>query len=1643
MASVLVKPASDPATSDLRVPLFPSDRKEFSNWKRKMMKYLRGKGLLSAILQKPKYIPYEKKVTDAEYAEWVVECEEKFLSAEEIITSKKGKEMVRNEDVQFKIEVTRHVLVVSILSQSFKQKQEDLVCDVFEDNAYATWETIVKKYEITKSGDSIEDLLQQLHVINRLENEEISVYLARVDKIVSTLATLNFTVQDEMKRFYILQGLRSDTTWKSIVDLIDQVDHDKQWTIQHLQDHLIAQENRILSGKQRAARQVVTVSQQVAAVSVDTDVAAFGMSGGRGGYSGRGNGRGRRGGHRGGRGGGGYGRGGYSNNYNQNNNQNQNNNNNNQNNNNNNQNQNNNQNNNNQNNNQQSNNNSNSNSSSSGSASANNNDNQNNNNNNNNNNSNNNKHYQDKSNIQCYGCDKWGHYKSECWGTNKRGRHQSYSAIADVQVQQSQSHPLSSSTQSEIAYVGDDEYYDDGGLSSVASGVCMRELNNAWILDSGATSHHTGNKELLTNISKLDRTYKTVTGDGSSTYDQVGVAIVSSGDDVFKLSQVLYVPTFKVNLISVSRLTDRGCKVVYDSEEAVVMRDGRVIFTAVKENNLYIVRINKNNNNNEHVTHAFLSNNNKVGEEVEAEANGSDQNKQKHTYMNELKKLHFRYGHASYTKLMNIITHNSVDGVSDVCKDRRLLKECIGELIRSECKGCLLGKMSRLPMKGVVDHNVIRHMDLWVVDVMGPMKIETMKGQKYVLVIIDVFTRYVFVKLMKTKGESATLLIDQIKQSQTQTELKLKELHSDGGKELVNGEVSEFLGNNGTKQTTTTPHTPEHNGIVERANRTIMDMARSMLFHCDAYVPMWGDAVLMAAYLIRMSLTNASPTNTPTELWSKQRPSVNHLHVFGCNAYYHVHKTNRDGKLDKQAKLGIFVGYDEDNRTYYKIYDVDVNKFIISRDIVFYDESFTEMKRLKDEEKTRRESDSINDDDALPELTDDMLQQLFNTDHTTPNTHTNVLNVGNASAQVGAHPATSSSVVSPVVSSLVVSRNSMNHNNELEGGVRRDLVSGNDTRTSGMSLRGWSDVGGEASTENRVNRANVNETNKKKRKDESVSEVPRRGRGRPRKQRVVELASAAVDRRISNASTSEDDDYDPETYEQATNSKDRSAWLDAIEDELRAHRNNNTWSVIRRDTSINVIDTKWVFTRKRDENGVVKRFKARVVAKGYNQQYGVDYKETFAPVIKMKSLRLIIALSSTRKTKRKLAQIDVKTAFLNASVKENIYVSAPKGMNIGAGLVLKLNKALYGIKQAPHEWNNEINSYILSLGFKQCVSDTCVYVKMSKTGNIIILGLFVDDMIISYDDRDENEWFELKGMLVSKYELSDEGEANVIVGMKLTRKHGCVYVDQRAYIREKLDEFGMDQCKPASTPGDGNVWLNDSKGEVDKQTYMQIVGSLIYTLHTRPDVAHAINMVCRFMSEPNATHMRAAKRVLRYLCGTTSYGLKYANDEDKHGGEVNIECYCDADWAGDKEDRKSTTGYCVYVNDNLISWNTKKQQSVALSTAEAELMAVVDVVREAMWMSMLLTEIGYKVKKPMSVWCDNQAAISLSKHDSDHNRTKHIDIRYYFIRDEMKKGEVDIKWIRSEEQVADIFTKSLTYQPFLTHRSALVHNVSA
>ena len=331
---------------------------------------------------------------------------------------------------------------------------------------------------------------------------------------------------------------------------------------------------------------------------------------------------------------------------------------------------------------------------------------------------------------------------------------------------------------------------------------------------------------------------------------------------------------------------------------------------------------------------------------------------------------------------------------------------------------------------------------------------------------------------------------------------------------------------------------------------------------------------------------------------------------------------------------------------------------------------------------------------------------------------------------------------------------------------------------------------------------------------------------------------------------------------------------------------------------------------------------------------------------------------------------------------------------------------------------------------------------------LMLLGLFVDDITVSVHPNDTLEWEYDKYMIQSKYDITDIGALHHVLGMTITRQRNehstTMHISQSAYTHEKLIEFNFHQAKTAETPAEkqSNKHVHDTTQLLeshDQSLYRNMVGSLMYaSLTTRPDITHAVNVLSRSNSNPTEASMVKSKRVLRYLAGTPSMGLTYTHTNTHTDDNVVVNAYSDADWGGDPVDRKSTTGYVVFINDNVVSWNSKKQQTVALSSAESEYMAITETVKELLWLRGLLVEVGVKVVTPSIIYVDNQAAIQISKNDTHHDRTKQIDIKHHFIRDCIKNGDIDLQWVETKLQRADILTKSLNTPTFTFLRSSIM-----
>ncbi|WVY97343.1 hypothetical protein V8G54_029494 [Vigna mungo] len=504
------------------------------------------------------------------------------------------------------------------------------------------------------------------------------------------------------------------------------------------------------------------------------------------------------------------------------------------------------------------------------------------------------------------------------------------------------------------------------------------------------------------------------------------------------------------------------------------------------------------------------------------------------------------------------------------------------------------------------------------------------------------------------------------------------------------------------------------------------------------------------------------------------------------------------------------------------------------------------------------------------------------------------------------------------------------------------------------------------------------------------------------------------------------DEGEPESYEEACQMTDASKWELAMKDEMKSLMSNQTWELVELPVGEKALHNKWVYRVKEDHDGS-KRYQARLVVKGFQQKEGVDYTEIFAPVVKLNTIRSVLSIVASEGLY--LEQLDVKTTFLHGDLDEEIYMHQPEGFleERKRNMVCRLKKSLYGLKQAPRQWYKKFESFMHKEGFQKCNADHCCFFKKYKSSYIILL-LYVDDMLVAGLDMDEIR--SLKQQLSKEFDMKDLGPAKRILGMQITRdKQKCILqLSQVEYINRVLQRFNMRDAKAVSTPLASHFRLSKEqspqtekeKDSMAKIPYASAIRSLMYAMVcTRPDIGHAVGVVSRFMSNPGKAHWEAVKWILRYLRGTIEKCLYFSK------GELKVQGYVDADFGGEVDHRRSTTGYIFTVGTKPVSWMSQVQKIVALSTTEAEYVAVTEASKELIWLQGLLTELGF-IQEMSVLHSDSQSAIHLAKNSAFHSRTKHIDVRYHFIRSLLEDGVLTLRKILGSKNPADMLTKVVT-----------------
>ena len=795
-----------------------------------------------------------------------------------------------------------------------------------------------------------------------------------------------------------------------------------------------------------------------------------------------------------------------------------------------------------------------------------------------------------------------------------------------------------------------------------------------------------------------------------------------------------------------------------------------------------------------------------------------------------------------------------------------------------------------------------------------------------------------------------------------------------------------------------------------------MDKARAMLFQAKAPKFLWAEAVQTANF-VRNILLVRGQKKTPFELFHGRKPSVNRLRVFGCTAFVHEQEETRK-KLDYRATKGMFVGYSTTCKGWRVIIEPEVGEpyIEVSRDVRFDESELGQLPMCQENVEaadyrelhlgdaaaaTPRETGGIGEPPASPSVTDPGAITLpQGADEHGSGDRENTPPVDTGGDWDNTPPVATSGDwdnTPPVATS------GDHHQEHHDGGHLEDDTTGLEMGTGADSSA--VDSGGGTSAA-------------------GLSDGADSGCSRRYPARVRRGASTPYDKYlfVKNA--------DEPTYQETLERDDCHQWVEARRQEYASIAENDTFEWLDpKDVPAgqNVIDTKWAHKLKRDEMRRPVRYKARLVAKGFRQIAGQDFGETRAPVSRHSTLRVLLAIVASEDLE--LEQVDITTAFLNGELEEEIYVKPPEEVETN-GRIWRLRKALYGLKQAAKAWHDTLKKTLFTAGFSQSHGDESLFVLRSKGSKPVLVLVYVDDLLIAGDSRQVES---VKKVIQAAYKCRDLGPAKHFLGMSIRRDRVSreLWLGQPTYTQEILARFGVSGGRPKRIHLDVNVKYSAFGEEADKEEagrYPELVGCLLYLAGcTRPDLAHSVGILSRFCANPMKDHIDAGKQILRYLAGTSDLGLLFSSGENELVG------YSDADFAGDPDKRRSTSGYVFVLNNTAVSWCSKIQATVAASTCEAEFIAASFAGKEALWLSEIVAEYKGSVE-PVIMNVDNQGAVSLLHHPHGHQRTKHIDVSYKWIQDKVQKGQLKIIYCPTSQMVADCTTKAVPSSKYSENR---------
>jgi histone deacetylase 1/2 len=856
------------------------------------------------------------------------------------------------------------------------------------------------------------------------------------------------------------------------------------------------------------------------------------------------------------------------------------------------------------------------------------------------------------------------------------------------------------------------------------------------------------------------------------------------------------------------------------------------------------------------------------------------------------------------------------------------------------CTACCLGKSHRIhaPLSKTIYNSPF---ELVVCDLWGPAPVKSSTGFTYFLTCVDAYSRFTWVYPLKLKSETLDKFIEFKKMVELQFNCKIKTVQTDGGGEFR--PFTKFLTNLGAVHRLTCPHTHHQNGLVERKHRHLVETGLTLLSQANIPLKYWDHAFITAAFLINRMPTPILQNKSPYFTLLNKQPDYKALKIFGCACFPFL-RPYHTTKLAYRSQECIFLGY---SSTYkgYKCLSPD-GRIYVSKDVLFNEQRFPYPQLFPNSHTTETPSMSPTSTSQVPlhlptqvinPVPITIIPHTLNPEPSSPTQSPNpmlITTVPNA-----AIPEPSSPPLSPPSST-----NNYSSTTPLPVSPSNSESSSPNVQNSNASQHIFSPLSSDFSLESSPGNTTSHPT-------QSHTMVTRsKARANP----TLLLTH-----------------IEPTTIKQALQIPH---WKKAMQEEYDALIKNQTWSLVPAPTHKSPIGCKWVFRIKENADGSINKYKARLVAKGFHQKAGSDFTETFSPVVKPVTVRTVLTIAVSNRWP--IQQIDVNNAFLNGNLEEEVYMQQPPGFEASdKTLVCKLNKALYGLKQAPRAWFDRLKAALILHGFRPSKCDPSLFMITTGTVHMMIL-VYVDDILITGNSITHIQ--QLISKLNAEFALKQLGSLDYFLGIEVFHMdNGSLLLSQTKYIRDLLSRVQMETANGMPTPMVSSSKLSKigSNPVEDPTHFRSIVGALQYATLTRPEISFSVNKVCQFLSNPLEEHWKAVKRILRYLSGTLQHGLLIQAAPTHQ--PLSLIGFCDADWASDPDDRRSTSGACIYIGPNLVSWWSKKQTLVARSSAEAEYRSLAALTSEILWLQSLLTELGCRFYTP-KILCDNLSTVSLS-----------------------------------------------------------------